>query len=529
MASIKILLASLILLTSGLNSSGFAPGEKIPAWVYFNKKGEEPFRPAQFFTEGALERRVARGIDPYDYSDSPVNSVYLEILSDHCMEIAGSSRWLNAALVIADQDQLNNIRLLAFVDQVEHSNINSSFFAEEQSGNGCKANDESDLVQLDIHEASLFRDNNLSGKGIKIAVFDGGFPGVDTHPAFRHLHENKQIISTWDFAGKSPEVYKFNNHGTAVLSCICGIKDSIPTGMATGAEFLLARTELSGEPWKEELYWIQAAEWADRMGADIISSSLGYTYHRYFQRDLTGRDTPVARAANIAASKGILVINCIGNEGDNDWKYAVTPADADSVLSVGGVDPATGLHIPFSSFGPNMSGDMKPNVMAAGTVIAAGKEGWKTMSGTSFSTPLITGFAACAWQQNPSLGNMDIFRLIEQSGHLYPYYDFAHGFGIPKASHLLSSSGLKAGETRNKFEYSLKHGSIIIEIDEYPGKENLMGQYLFYSFRNVKGETLKYGVYQITSDDPLVIPTGETKNIEFCYLRTTDSYQIIKL
>ena len=66
-----------------------------------------------------------------------------------------------------------------------------------------------------------------------------------------------------------------------VLSCIAGVKDSVRLGLAPNAEFLLARTERSRrEPFSEEENWLAAAEWADRNGADIINSSLGYVHHR---------------------------------------------------------------------------------------------------------------------------------------------------------------------------------------------------------------------------------------------------------
>ena len=79
---------------------------------------------------------------------------------------------------------------------------------------------------------------------------------------------------------------------------------------------------------------------------------------------MDGKTSLVARAANMAAAKGILVVNAAGNEGGDDWKFIGTPADADSVLSVGGVSPETNIHIPYSSFGPTSDKRMKPNVCA---------------------------------------------------------------------------------------------------------------------------------------------------------------------
>src|SRR6185436_820200 len=111
------------------------------------------------------------------------------------------------------------------------------------------------------------------------------------------------IIATYNFISKNENVFSHNAHGLGTLSCITGILDSINIGLATGAEFLLARTEqATGEPFSEEENWLAAAEWADKHGANIISSSLGYSYQRYFNTEMNGKKSLVARAAAMAAS-----------------------------------------------------------------------------------------------------------------------------------------------------------------------------------------------------------------------------------
>jgi hypothetical protein len=146
----------------------------------------------------------------------------------------------------------------------------------------------------------------------------------------------------------------------------------------------------------------------------------------------------VVKAANLAARKGMLVVNAAGNDGDDKWKAIATPADGDSVLTVGGIDPDKDFHINFSSFGPSADKRLKPNVSAYGKVVTSSPNKITTAYGTSFSSPLVAGFAACAWQSNRSLTNMQLFHEIEKSGHLYPYFDYAHGFGIPQASYFIN-------------------------------------------------------------------------------------------
>jgi len=217
------------------------------------------------------------------------------------------------------------------------------------------------------------------------------------------------------------------------------LPDGTLLGMAPAAEYLLARTErMHREVYAEELDWLAAVEWADRNGADIINSSLGYTTRRYFPEQMNGRTSLVARAADLAARKGMLVVNAAGNDGDNeDWRTIGTPADADSVLAVGGVNPDTGLHLDFSAYGPTADRRLKPNVAAFGTVLAAAPGGYARIDGTSFASPLVAGFAACAWQLQRTLPVMALFQQLQAAASLYPYYDYAHGYGIPQAETLL--------------------------------------------------------------------------------------------
>jgi serine protease AprX len=247
----------------------------------------------------------------------------------------------------------------------------------------------------------------------------------------------------------------------AVLSCVAGRIEGIQIGLAIDAEFLLARTETWTEFFSEEEQWLAAAEWADKNGAHIINSSLGYTYHRYFPEQMNGKKSLVSRAANMAARKGILVVNSAGNEGDGKWKIIGTPADADSVLSIGGISPWTGFHTGFSSFGPTSDKRMKPNVTAYGHVIGAGPGGLSQTQGTSFSGPLTAGFAACAKQARPNMTNMQLFKEIEKSADLYPYFDYAHGYGVPQASYFFRKNTMEEKPER------------LVEIEDANGKLNI--------------------------------------------------------
>jgi hypothetical protein len=295
-----------------------------------------------------------------------------------------------------------------------------------------------------------------------------------------------------------------------VLSCIAGISGDKKIGLATGAEFLLARTEVIREPFSEEENWLAAVEWADKNGADIISSSLGYTKDRYFPDDMNGQKSLVSRAATLAARKGILVINAMGNEGDSKWKVLGAPADADSILSIGGIDPETNYHQSFSSFGPTSDFRMKPNVSAFSTAIVAGKDKLKTAQGTSFSTPLVSGFAACAWQTNINLTNMQLLNEIQKSGNLYPYFDYAHGYGIPQADYF---SEFQMVEEFVEYIIFEKSDSVInIKINEkYIDNEENAENYLYYKISEKSGRIIKYFLIKVENSDAATIDINEYK------------------
>ncbi|MCQ2286209.1 MAG: S8 family serine peptidase [Bacteroidales bacterium] len=416
-------------------------------WVFFTDKSGCEFDPYEYFDEKAIQRRITNGISLCDETDFPLNNQYKEQTLLLCEELIGETRWFNAIAVAATDDNINKIAHFPFVSSVQLIASKGVLAAiDEQENEGEELPEDNTLFynQLLRMGGDEFVKNGIDGKGIRIAIFDGGFPGVNTHPCFQHLRAHGQIIKTWNFPKKKEDVYGWNSHGTMVLSCIAGKNGNQLMGLATGSEFLLARTEINIEPKMEEVWWMQAVEWADKNGADVINSSLGYGKARYNTQQMDGTSL-VSRAANMAAAKGMLVCNSMGNEADDDaWRVLITPADADSVLSVGGINPNNDRRIYFSSFGPTSDGRMKPNVCAFGKAWVANPNGtYQTAFGTSFSSPLVAGFAACAWQTRPGYTAMQMKEEIERSGDRYPYYDYAYGFGVPQAAYFLNDKGYR--------------------------------------------------------------------------------------
>ena len=477
-------------------------------WIQLTDKRGTSFDPGTYFDKTVLEKATKAQSTTIDSTDFPLNETYVGKIASITGNLGQTSRWLNAVAVSATKRELNAIQKLPFVKAITPIKGNyvqaSHKKAKDRSSNDSEIYDilnrqtqRMGARYLKLPDSSIV----INGQGIRIAVFDAGFPEVNNHEAFQHIRDNNRIVATWDFTKNKENVYRGNSHGTNVLSCIAGIHEGIPMGMATGAEFLLAITEVESEPFSEEENWLAAVEWAHKHGADIISSSLGYTYNRYFPTDMNGK-TFVARAAGIAAKKGILVINAAGNDGDNDWQVLGTPADADSILTVGGISPDNNLHIDFSSYGPTADGRMKPNVCAFGEAVVADPYGEVEIAfGTSFATPLISGFVACAWQINRNKSAMEMLKLVEQSSDLYPYFDYAHGFGVPQANFFIDSLP-KPEATFDLYEDDNYYNVLVPA-----GYVKLLSGYnttvLFYNIENEKGMLTEYGAVRVYQEKAL--------------------------
>ncbi len=433
--------------------------------IKFRDKGVSKYsltEPGMYLSERSIERRLIQEI-PLDESDLPVNPEYIRQLRSLGAEVFYTSKWLNLAIAfIEDPDILSQLRSLSFVKNVDHSKVLESkksyplmkrFFVQEkyQKIDPSKLNrSKFGTVGLDYglsgNQAQMLKVDQLHnqgymGDGMIIGVMDAGFSSADQMDVFDSLFLNDRILGTRDFVqpGNS-DLYNtsLSTHGTMVLSTMGGNLPGQIIGTAPHASYYLFRTEdATAEYLMEEYNWVAAAEYADSLGVDVFNTSLGYTKfdnpdedHTY--ADMDGNTAPITIGADIAASKGILVINSAGNEGSNEWHYISAPADGDSVLTVGAVDP-DGVYAFFSSVGPTSDGRIKPDVMAQGynSVVAGIPNGIAIASGTSFSSPILCGAATCLWQANPDYNNMEIYNAIKESASKSINPDNFYGWGIP--------------------------------------------------------------------------------------------------
>lgn len=427
------------------------PSEYYKFAVFFKDKANSPYsisRPEEFLSPKALERRAKSKVAVTE-SDLPVSPTYIQQVRALGFDYFNKGNWSNFITIgTTDSASITKLNSLAFVSQVKHihkgkipqakPSVNKDLKAGEPISDFNNLNYGSSQTQIEMIGVDFMHSKGYFGNDVVIAVFDAGFYRVDELPAFEHIRANNSILATWDFVMNESSVYEDNTHGMSVLSCIAGYVPGKLVGTAPQAKFFLLRTEDAGsETITEEYNWEAAAVWADSAGADIITSSLGYTTfdnpfdsHNYQQLD--GNTTVITRAADRAASKGIFVVNSAGNSGSSPWYYIGAPADGDSVLAVGAVKADRSI-ANFSSRGPSVDGRVKPGVCAMGQAtmlsLASGEIG--PSNGTSFSAPIIAGAVATLLQANPTATNMQLYDAIIRSADRFENPNADYGYGIP--------------------------------------------------------------------------------------------------
>ena len=450
-------------------SLGFHQGNAQDRYaVFFTYKPQTNFslsNPEKFLSQKSILRRNRDKI-PFDSLDFPVASKYILGLQPHIQEILYTSKWMNAAVVVTDSEKSKTLQALPYVKKVElvakgfysrsgnrlDSLPPSSKWANRIMDNQSNAYDfQNQLIGIpDMHKAGF------TGKGVLVAIFDAGFPGMKESPAFAHLFANKLIQGELDVVRPwNKDVYTKNQHGTNVASLILANQPGVLVSGAYNAQVILALTEDEATEYKiEEFNWIRAAEFADSLGVDIINSSLGYLDFddpgmNYSTSQLDGKSTYVSQGAAIAGKKGILVVNSVGNGGAAGNSSLVAPADAPGILSVGSVTSSSTLSS-FSSKGPTADGRIKPELVAFGqgpTLIRSnGAVG--AAAGTSFSAPQLAALAAGLWEAKPSWTKEELWKSLVKSGSQYAQPDNALGYGIPifRAAYFGELLGISATE-----------------------------------------------------------------------------------
>jgi serine protease AprX len=460
-------------------------GTTIKAWIYFADKGEhiesKIIAAKAELTPRALRRRSkSRGTkNLVDFKDVPVNQSYLQKIKSKVQRIRHKSRWLNAVSVEVTGISLQEIEKFSFVKKIDivHESRKLEPLLVEKIPTGSRQSNETQLDygpsfdQNNQINTIPLHDMGYDGSGVLVCMLDAGFNDLH-HEALDQLN----ILHTWDFVNgdsiveDQPGQLGSGYHGTYTLSTLAGFDEGQLIGPAYGADFILAKTEITDsagifyERHIEEDNWVAGAEWADSLGADIISSSVGYLDQftngepDYTWQDMDGNTTIVTIGADIAASRGILVVNSAGNEGQATppANTLIGPADGDSVLAVGAVS-SSGSRASFSSMGPTADGRIKPDVMARGVSVVSASPtnsvGFVGVSGTSLSCPLVAGAAALVLQVNPTWTNMQVLEALRNTADNASSPNNSYGWGIINAydAAFYSPTGI-GGSGIRKFE-----------------------------------------------------------------------------
>jgi len=439
-------------------------------WVAFTHKPAGAYsllQPQAYLGPRSIARRVRQGIS-IDSSDLPVHAPFLDSLRSAGAQVKHSSKWLNGATIrIPNNDSLvlQRIYNLPFVRQtlpngrkagqdgqypshklaVHPVPLPISSVGRTSSGYGASS------AQIRLHKGDFLHDLGYRGQGLRIAVFDAGFVAMPQIRAFDSLYARNGVLDAFDFVDMDSMVYELDGHGTYVMGCMAANLPGELMGTAPKAEYMLYRTENNvggSENPIEEDNWVVAAERADSLGADVFNSSLIYTTFdvpgwNHSWADMDGNTTRMTRASDLAASKGILVVNSAGNYGGGPWFKIGAAADGDSVLAVGATD-TLGVRIGFSSMGPTADGRIKPNVMAVGAgaaTCAIPGPGVALVSGTSFAGPIMAGLATCLWQALPNRQAYQILDLLERCSNRSTNPDTLNGYGVPNLQRALTLAG----------------------------------------------------------------------------------------
>ncbi|MDA3817847.1 MAG: S8 family serine peptidase [Prolixibacteraceae bacterium] len=429
-------------------------------WVQFNTKAETPYsinNPEAFLSQRSIERRNRHGIE-IDLTDLPVNPVFIDSLNSLGLNVKHTSKWLNGAIVTTtDTALVSTLDYPSFIDTIQirkpqplKSSVNK--FSVEDSLTHIDYGESYD--QVSMLNGNLLHDKS-TGKGIWIAVIDAGFKNADSLEVFDSLYARNGILGTRDFVNPGGDVYDGHYHGTSVLSVMAANQPGSFVGTAPGASYWLLRSEDAPTEYPvEEDYWIVAAEFADSVGCNVINTSLGYTTfddasfnHTYSEFD--GNTLRISKAANMAVNKGIVVVCSAGNSGYDSWRYIGAPSEAENVLSVAAVNAKRDT-VYFSSAGFAGAAVPKPDVAAMGalTTVATPYGNIVQGNGTSFSSPVIAGMAACLVGIYPEKTAFEIIETIRKSGDLYPEHNVKTGYGIPDFSTLFKDEG----SSSSKFE-----------------------------------------------------------------------------
>ncbi len=523
----------LLLLLSTILTSGYSQFSK--RVVFFTDKNETPFslaNPTAYLSARAVERRTKYNIS-VDSTDLPLITRYVDsIVKAGTVTLLGRSRWLNAVIIqTTDANAIAKINSFPFVKSVSNVALQANttlppdkfaviptaetpFVQQRNEQTAADTfNYGSSSNQIKIHKGEFLHNIGARGQGMLMAFLDAGFFGFQTNQFFDSARVRNQFLGTWDFVAGNASVNEDNAHGMQCFSTVGAYRPGVFVGSCPEAKYFLLRTEdAATEQIIEEYNWALGAEYADSAGVDVISSSLGYTTfdnssfnHTY--AEMNGNTTVISRMADLAAKKGMLVVNSAGNDGNSAWKYIGAPADGDSVLAVGAVN-GSGIIASFSSYGPTSDGQIKPDVVSvgSGTTVSTTSGTVGSGSGTSFSGPNMAGLATALWQLFPEFNNYRIITTLHKASDKYTTPGDRYGYGLPNmktALGILVSDISAMSASLNNVTVTLNWNSKDLASMRYDIERKLPGEITYTKIKTIPATGLTFAAANHQTEDLL--------------------------
>lgn len=481
--------------------------------------------PQAYLSARSIARRAKYNIS-IDSTDLPVIASYVDSILHVTQGVLHvTSRWQNSAVIlIPDTTTVSSLLNIAFIKSIKQVGRYATGLHLRPSGTQDSAQENKPTGfdqnyygvawnQIHLCEGEYLHNAGYRGENMLIAVLDMGFGGVDTVGAFDSLRQENRLIDTKNFVLNTSAVFGYADHGTNVLSTMASLIPETHVGTAPKAIYALYISEdATSEQIIEESNFLAACERADSIGADLITTSLGYNtfdnnINNHVFSDFDGNTTVAAKAANAAVRKGIFVLASAGNEGSTSWQKILTPGDADSAMTIGAVNTAKTI-ASFSGYGPNAANVIKPDVCGMGVTAAviADNGNVTTNSGTSISTPEIAGLTACFMEANPQLKPLEIRALISASCDSFTAPSTHRGYGVPDFQKAMGATTAVANvpsksidafvvspNPSSEFVTIKGDGKLVYAIMDLQGRTLLQGQTI--SGRNIFVGKLSAGIY----------------------------------
>jgi hypothetical protein len=555
---------SILLIIISLLAFAGAKSQYSKRVVFFTDKNGTPYtlnNPSAYLSQRAIDRKNRHSI-AIDSTDIPVLARYIDsVRLAGAVTILGRSKWLNAVIIqTTDAAALTKINSFSFVKKTDSvalrkiqpdvphydkfaplpaapadiiqrpAQINADTFNYGASSN-----------QVKIHKGEFLHNIGARGQTMVMAFLDAGFTGFQTNRFFDSARARNQFLGTWDFVQNNSNVNEDHPHGLNCFSTVASYLPGTFIGTCPEAKYFLLRTEdAPTEQIIEEYNWCLGAEYADSAGVDVISSSLGYTtfdnaVYNHTYADMNGNTTVISRMADLAAKKGILVVNSAGNDGAGSWHYIGAPADGDSVLSIGAVNNS-GIIAGFSSFGPTSDGQIKPDVVSVGqgTTISTTGGNTSTGSGTSFSCPNMAGLVTCLWQLFPDYNNWKMITTLRKASDRFTAPHEQYGYGLPnmkKAVGFLLQDFSTMNATLTNFTTTVNFTSKDISSMRYEIERKLPNESSFTKIHTIQSNGAVFASRSYTQNDeitssPAGVVTYRIRQVIDTAAATFDAYYL---